>query len=167
MSIRVVTLALGDPHCQHLKFSNVELLVLQGLELTQTILEKVEEFDPQYILINLEVWQEVSTHHRNGCSLHRDHNRNGPIRITKATRLTPRQLSRRHTEVLVFLAAGLRNAEIAEQLGVSTRTVKGYFQQLFAIFDVSNRTELLSIAMNLTETDFKLMPARRGRNLQS
>ncbi len=42
-----------------------------------------------------------------------------------------------------MLSKGLRNAEVGEQLNLSERTVKGYVSQLFLIFDVTNRTELV------------------------
>ena len=46
---------------------------------------------------------------------------------------------------MLFVSKGLHNAEIARQLGVSERTVKGYVSQLLLIFDVSNRTELAGL----------------------
>jgi DNA-binding CsgD family transcriptional regulator len=55
-----------------------------------------------------------------------------------AERLNPRQ-----GDVLFLLSKGLRNQEIAAQLSLSQRTVKYYVNQLFLIFDVTNRTELV------------------------
>jgi DNA-binding CsgD family transcriptional regulator len=54
-----------------------------------------------------------------------------------------RKLTGRQCEVLLFVAKGLRNGEIAIQLGVSERSIKACISQLFLIFDVSNRTELV------------------------
>lgn len=51
-------------------------------------------------------------------------------------------LNKRQRDVLFLLCKGLRNAEVARQLGISERTVKWYVSQLFLIFDVTNRTEL-------------------------
>ena len=53
------------------------------------------------------------------------------------------RLNQRQLDVLHMVCKGLRNAEIAHQLGISERTVKGYVGQLFLIFDVTNRTELV------------------------
>ena len=57
-------------------------------------------------------------------------------------------LTRRDEAILVMLYRGLTNAEIAEQLGVTARTVKGYLSLLFAKFDVTNRTELVGCAVD-------------------
>jgi DNA-binding NarL/FixJ family response regulator len=58
-------------------------------------------------------------------------------------------LTKRDYEVLTMLQAGLTNKEIAQQLAVSERTVKSYLTRLFTIFDVTNRTELLGLAVDL------------------
>ena len=55
------------------------------------------------------------------------------------------RLNERQAVTLFLLGKGLRNAEIARQLGLSTRTVKSYVSQLFLIFDVTNRTELAGL----------------------
>jgi|SRR5271157_723971 len=53
------------------------------------------------------------------------------------------RLNRRQRDTLYLVAKGLRNNEMAKILHISERTVKGYLSQLFLIFDVSNRTELV------------------------
>jgi len=57
----------------------------------------------------------------------------------------PQRLTQCHQEVLHLLSRGLRNGEIADQLGKTERTVKGYVSQLLLIFDVTNRTELIGL----------------------
>lgn len=52
---------------------------------------------------------------------------------------SPRQL-----EVLRLVATGLSNKEIARQIGIAPGTVKAHLASLFALFNVRNRTELLS-----------------------
>jgi DNA-binding CsgD family transcriptional regulator len=54
------------------------------------------------------------------------------------------KLNKRHRDILSLLHCGLQNREIAMQLSLSARTVKAYISQLFMIFDVSNRTELVA-----------------------
>jgi RNA polymerase sigma factor (sigma-70 family) len=49
--------------------------------------------------------------------------------------LTPRQ-----RQVLELIAVGLRNREIGEQLGITTKTVKKLVEQILAQFQVPNRT---------------------------
>jgi DNA-binding NarL/FixJ family response regulator len=56
-----------------------------------------------------------------------------------------KRLTEHHQEILLLISKGLHNGEIARQLGLSERTVKGYVSQLLLIFDVTNRTELVGL----------------------
>lgn len=56
--------------------------------------------------------------------------------------LTPRE-----TEVLGMLATGLTNAEIAEEMFVSTRTVTTHLTNIFTKLEVSNRSRAVAVAM--------------------
>jgi len=51
------------------------------------------------------------------------------------------KLSKRETEVLALLAAGLSNKEIAQKLFLSIETVKWYNNQIYSKLGVSNRTQ--------------------------
>ena len=52
------------------------------------------------------------------------------------------QLAPRERQLIAFVRRGLRNREIAEQLGVTEGTVKAYLHAIFEKLGVSNRTEL-------------------------
>jgi two-component system nitrate/nitrite response regulator NarP len=56
------------------------------------------------------------------------------------------QLTPREREVVAFVRKGLRNREIAEQLGVKEGTVKAYLHAIFEKLDVGSRTELATRA---------------------
>lgn len=56
--------------------------------------------------------------------------------------LTPRE-----TEVLGMLAKGLTNAEIAEEMFVSTRTITTHLSNIFGKMEVNNRSHAVSLAM--------------------
>lgn len=58
---------------------------------------------------------------------------------------TPEVTAREH-EVLEQVAAGLGNRELAERLGISTRTAQKHIENLFKKFDVHDRTELVATA---------------------
>lgn len=55
-------------------------------------------------------------------------------------------ISRRELEVLQFMALGLSNAEIAEQMFVSLNTVKTHSSKLFEKLDVKRRTQAVETA---------------------
>jgi DNA-binding NarL/FixJ family response regulator len=62
--------------------------------------------------------------------------------LTERHRPAPEaELSDREREVLVLVAEGLTNAQIAEQLSVSESTVKFHLQHVFEKLGVTNRTE--------------------------
>jgi len=56
-------------------------------------------------------------------------------------------LSAREMEILKLTASGLSNQEIAQQLNLSLRTVKGYLVEIFTKLKVSSRTEAAIIAL--------------------
>ena len=70
----------------------------------------------------------------------------GPRRSTTANagHLTERQL-----EVLKLLANGLRNAEIADRLFVSRRTVDHHVSAILRMLDVRTRGEAVAVAARL------------------
>ncbi len=56
-------------------------------------------------------------------------------------------LTRRELDVLGLLGSGLRNKQIAAELGLSRRTVEGHVSRLFEKLGVSSRTELVVFAV--------------------
>ncbi len=72
-------------------------------------------------------------------------------------------LTRRQRELLVLLAHGRTNAEIAGELHLSEGTVKGYLRELFARLDVRNRVEAAVIAHHAGLTAAPVDPADRRR----
>ena len=68
----------------------------------------------------------------------------GNAKAQAALGISPREL-----EVLLEIAAGRSNKEIAEQLHVSPNTVKTHVARLFEKLDASRRTEAISKAREL------------------
>lgn len=67
-------------------------------------------------------------------------------RATAGTR-APELLSDREREVLVLVADGLRNKEIADRLGISERTVKAHLTGTFNKLGATSRAEAIARAM--------------------
>lgn len=62
-----------------------------------------------------------------------------PVMSTPTDSLS--RLTARQTEVLHLVCEGLRNAQIAERLETSEKTVKAHISAIFAALGVSNRTQ--------------------------
>ena len=76
------------------------------------------------------------------------------VRVTtrgprQSTRAHPAHLTAREAECLRLIAAGCRNAEIAERLFLSPKTVERHVGSLFAKLDAHSRTEALATANRL------------------
>ena len=59
------------------------------------------------------------------------------------------KLSEREMEVLMFVAAGLSNKQITEELFISLSTVKTHLRNIYGKLDVHSRTEAIVKAKNL------------------
>ena len=51
------------------------------------------------------------------------------------------QLTKRETDVLALIARGLRNAEVAAELGLAETTVTGYIKDIYRKLGISSRAE--------------------------
>ncbi|WP_341358224.1 AAA family ATPase [Georgenia sp. M64] len=67
----------------------------------------------------------------------------------RGTRTNPAGLTERQVDVLVLLAQGMTNAEIAEQLVVSVRTVDQHVAAILAKLDVPSRRQAAGLAHEL------------------
>ena len=56
-------------------------------------------------------------------------------------------LTSREIEILNLAAMGLSNKDIAQRLGISLRTVKGYLADLFLKLKVASRTEAVIVGL--------------------
>ena len=51
-------------------------------------------------------------------------------------------LTRREEEIALFCAAGLRNKEIGQRLGISDNTVRVHLVKIFKRFDLTRRADI-------------------------
>ena len=73
-----------------------------------------------------------------------------PIGMSKeaiATLLTPRE-----RQIAVLVSAGMSNKEIAQQIAVSAGTVKIHLSNIFQKLNLSNRTSLAAVALQIIAT---------------
>ncbi|MCE2928659.1 MAG: response regulator transcription factor [Candidatus Caenarcaniphilales bacterium] len=57
------------------------------------------------------------------------------------------RLSKREMDVLIMIKDGMRNPEIAEKLGLSTKTVENHVRSILQKLGAKNRTEAVVIAL--------------------
>jgi DNA-binding CsgD family transcriptional regulator/tetratricopeptide (TPR) repeat protein len=81
--------------------------------------------------------------------------RNVPRGLRSATAGNPARLTRREVEVAALVAKGLRDAEIAERLFLSQRTVGHHVSAILRKLGVANRVEAATEAMRLGLADTK------------
>jgi DNA-binding CsgD family transcriptional regulator/tetratricopeptide (TPR) repeat protein len=74
-----------------------------------------------------------------------------PRGLRASTRANPHGLTQREIEVLALLCEGFKNAEIAERLCLSVRTVDHHLAAAFTKMGVSNRAEAVAAALRLLE----------------
>ena len=67
-------------------------------------------------------------------------------RQLKASEQKP-ELTPRQTEILTYVAKGLNNREIAEQIGIGTDCVKAHLKTAFARLGAASRSEAVAIAL--------------------
>ena len=64
-----------------------------------------------------------------------------------AERMTQTALTSREVEVLELMALGLRNKEIAANLGISDATTQGHVKNILSKLNVHDRTEAVTLAL--------------------
>lgn len=67
-----------------------------------------------------------------------------PVRLDTGVKLTAREL-----EILQLIAKGISNKEIADELKISSRTVKSHMVDIFRKLDVSSRTEAVITSLRI------------------
>ncbi|HEX6684760.1 MAG TPA: response regulator transcription factor [Candidatus Limnocylindrales bacterium] len=69
------------------------------------------------------------------------------LRQQHQRRRRPEPLSTRERQVLILVAGGATNRDIADSLGVTEATVKTYLTRIFAKLDVDDRTAAVTVAL--------------------
>jgi DNA-binding NarL/FixJ family response regulator len=138
---------------------SARVLVLTAFDTDERILEAVQAGAQGYLLKGAkptEIFDAVRVVHSGG-SLLQPTVANSLLRaLTTASRAAAapvatgpdiEPLTEREREVLVLIAKGLRNKEIADTLFISERTVKFHANALYQKLNVTSRTEAVSFAL--------------------
>jgi ATP/maltotriose-dependent transcriptional regulator MalT len=73
-----------------------------------------------------------------------------PAKTHFPSSLSKQHLTLREQEIVAYIADGLRNKEIAEQLNISTVTVKSHLTNIYKKLNVPNRTSMLRVIQHKT-----------------
>jgi DNA-binding NarL/FixJ family response regulator len=63
------------------------------------------------------------------------------FRLTGPANTSEQTLTSREIDVLTLIARGLRNAEVAETLGLADSTIAGYIKSVYRKLGISSRAE--------------------------
>jgi DNA-binding NarL/FixJ family response regulator len=136
-----------------------QVIVLTAYDTDELIIEAVRAGAQGYLLKDAtrrEIFDAVRTVHNGGSlyepivlkSLLSNVRSDGTTaKAAPATGPDIEQLTEREREVLVLIAKGLRNKEIADRLFISERTVKFHANALYQKLNVTSRTEAVSFAL--------------------
>jgi NarL family two-component system response regulator LiaR len=141
----------GIEAIKHIKQDNpaIKILALTSSRAEETVVGALKAGAMGYILKNAS-FEEMDQAIRNVMAGRRTLSPEAATVLIQATTRQPAEqfdLTPRELEVLALLVTGLNNGEIAEQLFVSTSTVKYHISNLFTKIGAANRIDALKIAM--------------------
>lgn len=67
--------------------------------------------------------------------------------VESASATSPREISKRRSEVMRLASEGLLDKQISDRLGISESTVRHHWNQIFKLLDSSNRSEAVVKAL--------------------
>jgi len=127
------------------KYPDIQILGLSSFNQQSYIQKMMQNGASGYVLKNASIEEIVNaieaamngeTFLSNQASITIDENKNAQIPV----------ITRREKEVLMLIAKGLTNKEIADKLFISTTTVDTHRKNLLAKFQVKNTASLISLA---------------------
>ncbi len=128
----------------------VRAIAFTAFDTDERIVEAVKAGVQGYLLKGVprkELFDAIRVVHRGGSLLQPVVASKLMRQMQKPSALSPNPLTEREQEVLLFLAQGLQNREIAERLTVTERTVKFHVSAILGKMEAGNRTEAVAIAV--------------------
>ena len=142
----------GYAVCQHLKANSdtahIPVIFLSSLA---SAVDKVKAFElggVDYIAKPFDI-DEVIIRIENCMRWHQQVQQQRMTASEKAEKIKDSQLSKRELEILKLYALGMQRNEIAEQLFISSHTVKSHLQRLFTKLNISNRVQAIEKAREI------------------
>lgn len=132
-----------------------QVVILTSFHTDEHIFPAIQAGALSYVLKDigpLELVETIRAAARGDATLHPDVARRLMQQVRQAqTSDTPAQvgLTEREHEILLLIAQGLSNADIAEQLVISHTTVKGHVSNILSKLDVADRTQAAIYAWRL------------------
>jgi DNA-binding CsgD family transcriptional regulator len=134
----------ADAQKMLLQGGHAEIAFLPSYDANE-ILEEISRYSPRLIACGSEFFIQVMKSTSDSRLTNTDHGTT--VDVPKKASVSP--ISRREARVLSMLVRGNTNNEIANELKLSSRTVKRTLSNLFERFAVSNRTELSNLVGRL------------------
>ena len=128
----------------------VRAIAFTAFDTDERIVEAVKAGVQGYLLKGVprkELFDAIRVVHRGGSLLQSVVASKLMRQMQKPSALSPNPLTEREQEVLLLLAQGLQNREIAERLTVTERTVKFHVSAILGKLESGNRTEAVAIAV--------------------
>lgn len=123
------TVALqGDKHTARISYKE-SLAIMRDLKMEEGIASSLKG------LSSLDASEEHSEERR-------------PVQFAQPSPAYPAGLTKREVEILRLVASGLTNAQIAQQLVISTRTVNAHMRSIYNKLEISSRTAATRYAID-------------------
>jgi len=129
-----------------------KILILTMYDEVEYLMKTMEIGVDGYVLKNsssVELKTAIDTVINGGSYIQSDliKNLNSHLSLKSDNEKKVKVLTKRETEVLILLAKGLFNKEIAEIMNISERTVKNHVSNIFKKIDVADRTQAAVFAI--------------------
>jgi two-component system, NarL family, response regulator LiaR len=134
----------------HAKYPKVRIVILTNYDDEEIIVGLLDAGAAGYLLkdsASRELVQAIRTVYQGSSLLQPEITQKILARLHRTAGELPGGLTQREAEILVLVAKGLDNREIAQRLFISLRTVQNHLNNIYAKLNVRGRTEAALFAL--------------------